>query len=98
MKPRAHDNEVGWQRRSRSLLSGRWSSAGFITVQLLLQLGAGDVQPFGFDFDGTKTFHIALDYQTPHDYAAEAHPLRAQLAAGVLTIHIPKHMMDEGQT
>jgi hypothetical protein len=86
-----------WKRLSHERLDGRRPSTGFMTAQLLLQLGAGEVNLFGFDFGGTPTFYNAPSYQTPHDYAAEARLLRAQAAAGALTIHFPKHLMEEGQ-
>lgn len=57
-----------------------------MTAQLLLQLGAREVHLFGFDFGDTPTFYNSPDYQTPHDYAAEERHLRAQAAAGALTI------------
>ena len=79
-----------WQRLSREMLHGHRPSTGFMTAQLLLQLGAKEVHLFGFDFGSTPTFYNAPNYQTPHDYAAEARQLHIQAAAGRLTIH-PAH-------
>ena len=87
-----------WKQLSRERLDGRRPSTGFMTAQLLLQLGAREVHLFGFDFGRTPTFYNAPDYKTPHDYAAEARQLRAQTAAGALTIHFPKLLIDGGQT
>jgi len=88
MKPRGLDNEVGvdWKRLSRGRPNGRRPYTGSMEAKLLLQIGAREVHLFGFDFGDTPTFFNALDYQTPHDYPAEVCHLRAQAAAGALTI------------
>ena len=90
MKPRTLDLEVdvNWKSLSRGLLDGR---------QLLWRLGMGEVQPFGLDFGGTPIFFNSPLYQTPHDYEAEARPLRARAAAETLIIQFVKCLVEEGQ-
>ena len=78
-----------WRHLSQDLLGGRRPSTGFMTTMQLLQLdAAAEIHLFGFDFGATRTYYNAPDYQTPHDYAAEARILSAQVAAGRLTIHL----------
>ncbi len=84
-----------WERLSRVRLNGRRPSTGFMTAQLLMQLGASEVHLFGFDFGDTPTFYNAPDYQTPHDYAAEERHLRAQAVDGTLMIHVAKRKVEE---
>lgn len=77
-----------WRHLSQDLLGGRRPSTGFMTTMQLLQLDiAAEIHLFGFDFGVTRTFYNAPGYQTPHDYAAEARLLSAQVACGRLVIH-----------
>ena len=84
------------ERLSRAKLDGKRPSTGFMMTQLLLQLGAGEVHLFGFDFGSTPTFYNAPDYLTPRDYAAEARHLLAQASAGSLTIHFSNRLVEAG--